>query len=418
MNKIQQLIQNYPQSKKDIIHELQHRESLWLAYSPAAKNHYTDFYREIPTAYVFSEENFCDDYKKYLSKENINIETMKNSAEDRITLFSDFMRCGIEQVIVDNGRTFVTIALPDIINSPDFSSMPETERPLMNPALMLYTNIFFRETDAGYAENSIEQNMLKEIYNAKYLLPILPEGCRQENLAVKQFNTGTAVLNIPAIKLQAGSLCIPVFTDWIELSKLDTENVFIGNIIRFEDIEKICSCGETVAVNPLGFNLTIDKAAVASIKEGLQNKPEQPNAPKDKTEQDVNQNNSVQTVTQSSPEPSAENVHAEPAQPSEPKGFNIEFFELRSVPDAFIYKLIEQFDMTEGIRNAYLKGYKQNDRSGYLCIVDFEGTDPTAFQKIAQETTPLTNGIPLTFVKFDSPIGRTAAEGEYPFYQR
>ncbi len=96
---------------------------------------------------------------------------------------------------------------------------------------------------------------------------------------------------------------------------------------------------------------------------------------------------------------------------------NLTFFELQSVPDVLIHKLIELFDMTEGIRNVYLKGFIQNDRSGYLCVVDFEGTDPEVFQKIAQETVPLTGGVPLSFVKYDSNIGRTAAEGAYPFYQ-
>ena len=76
------------------------------------------------------------------------------------------------------------------------------------------------------------------------------------------------------------------------------------------------------------------------------------------------------------------------------------------------------FDVTEGIHNVYLKGIRRNGRSGYLAIVDFTGTDPAVFGKMAQEAGPYTGGVPFTFVKYDSRVGRAAAEGAYPFYQR
>ena len=491
MNKIQQLIKKYPQSKNDIIHELQHQDSLWIAYSPVTKNHYTDFYKGISTAYIFSEEDYCNSYKKYLSAKKINIEPMENLIEKRITLFSDFIRCGIEQIIVDNGQTFVILTLPDIINSPDFSSLPEEERPLTNPSLVMHTNMFFQNISAGNTESSIENDMMKDIYEAKYLIPLLPEDRVSEDIVIKQFNTGTAILNIPAVKFGTDRSCIPVFTDWLELSKLDTKNMFAGNIVSFDDIDKICSYGEVVTINPLGFNMIIDSTTIASIKSrfstqyeqtaafaqenyeqanvpaqenyektnvSAQENYEQANVPAQENYEQTNvsaqenyeqanvpaQENYEQTnvPTQENYEqtnvPTQENYEQAnvPAQEnfdqiatpdqnvpeqkqSLPKHqeINLTFFELQSVPDVLIHKLIELFDMTEGIRNVYLKGFIQNDRSGYLCVVDFEGTDPEVFQKIAQETVPLTGGVPLSFVKYDSNIGRTAAEGAYPFYQ-
>ena len=88
------------------------------------------------------------------------------------------------------------------------------------------------------------------------------------------------------------------------------------------------------------------------------------------------------------------------------------------MPDLFIRKLMELLDQTEGIRKVYLKGIRRNQREGYLAIVDFEGTDPARFQQIAQEAGPLAQGMPLTFVSYNSEIGRKASEETYPFYQR
>ena len=116
MNKIQELIQQYAETNDNqfmlkIIELLQQRELIWTAYSPVTKNHYIEFQNGIPTAYVFSEIDFCNAFKDYLSNMKIRIEPMECDKEARASLFSDFFRNGIEQVIVDNGQMFVVIAL-------------------------------------------------------------------------------------------------------------------------------------------------------------------------------------------------------------------------------------------------------------------------------------------------------------------
>ena len=71
MNRIQELIIKYSNSRDNavmhaIIEELQKREKLWSAYSLASKNHYIQFHEGLPTAYLFSEIEFCDAFREYL----------------------------------------------------------------------------------------------------------------------------------------------------------------------------------------------------------------------------------------------------------------------------------------------------------------------------------------------------------------
>ena len=177
MNNIQQLIKKYAQSKSseamnDIITALQRQDSLWVAYSPLTKNHYADFHRGTPTAFLFSEERFCTAFKKYLAGKGTVIEPMENLASGRIILFSDFLRNGIEQVIIDNGQTFVVLNVSDIINTPDYSSLPENERPVSNPQLMIHANMFFQGVGNGTSEGQTEQDMMRDIFTSKYLLPV------------------------------------------------------------------------------------------------------------------------------------------------------------------------------------------------------------------------------------------------------
>ena len=455
MSKIQRLIKQYPQTKNEIIREIQKQDSVWIAYSPATKNFYADFHRGAPTAFLFSEEKFCNAFKRYLETKNVNIETMENLAQNRIPLLSDLIRSGIEQVIVDNGQTFVIFEINDLIKTPDFSSLPKEERPVSNPSLIMHTNMYFQGISTGNTEKNVEYNMMKDIYEATFLMPISVDGRCPENCVLQGFDTGTAVFDVPRIKLGASRTCIPLFTDWIELSKLDKEKICIGNTVDFNDILRICETGELVALNPLGFNLIMDKTTALSIRSRFETEPYVP-TPVQSTEpvqqapvqqepiqqepiqqEPIQQEPVQQEPVQQEPvqqEPVQQEpvqqapvqqvpvqqapVQQAPVQQQRPQTEDIVFFELRSVPDALIRKLTEMFDVTEGIHNVYLKGIRRNGRSGYLAIVDFTGTDPAVFGKMAQEAGPYTGGVPFTFVKYDSRVGRAAAEGAYPFYQR
>ena len=439
----------------EIIREIQKQDSVWIAYSPATKNFYADFHRGAPTAFLFSEEKFCNAFKRYLETKNVNIETMENLAQNRIPLLSDLIRSGIEQVIVDNGQTFVIFEINDLIKTPDFSSLPKEERPVSNPSLIMHTNMYFQGISTGNTEKNVEYNMMKDIYEATFLMPISVDGRCPENCVLQGFDTGTAVFDVPRIKLGASRTCIPLFTDWIELSKLDKEKICIGNTVDFNDILRICETGELVALNPLGFNLIMDKTTALSIRSRFETEPYVP-TPVQSTEpvqqapvqqepiqqepiqqEPIQQEPVQQEPVQQEPvqqEPVQQEpvqqapvqqvpvqqapVQQAPVQQQRPQTEDIVFFELRSVPDALIRKLTEMFDVTEGIHNVYLKGIRRNGRSGYLAIVDFTGTDPAVFGKMAQEAGPYTGGVPFTFVKYDSRVGRAAAEGAYPFYQR
>ena len=440
MSKIQRLIKQYPQTKNEIIREIQKQDSVWIAYSPATKNFYADFHRGAPTAFLFSEEKFCNAFKRYLETKNVNIETMENLAQNRIPLLSDLIRSGIEQVIVDNGQTFVIFEINDLIKTPDFSSLPKEERPVSNPSLIMHTNMYFQGISTGNTEKNVEYNMMKDIYEATFLMPISVDGRCPENCVLQGFDTGTAVFDVPRIKLGASRTCIPLFTDWIELSKLDKEKICIGNTVDFNDILRICETGELVALNPLGFNLIMDKTTALSIRSRFETEPyvptpvqsaepvqqapvqqepiqQEPIQQEPVQQEPVQQEPVQQAPVQQVPVQQAP-VQQAPVQQQRPQTEDIVFFELRSVPDALIRKLTEMFDVTEGIHNVYLKGIRRNGRSGYLAIVDFTGTDPAVFGKMAQEAGPYTGGVPFTFVKYDSRVGRAAAEGAYPFYQR
>ncbi len=377
MKTMQEWIADYAESKSSeiyqtIIEQLQTVNKLWTAYSPVTKNHYMEYFQGRPTAFLFSERQFCESFREHLQTHRVKIEPELCKTEDRLLLFSDLYRSGVEHILLDNGQQFICIPLFDVIDKPDFSAFSEKDRPVVNPSLMVSADWFFQTFDAGTATKNTRKKMLRELYRGTYLMPVLTE--EAETAQTVSARDGTPV-TIPAVALENGETLLPFFTDWTEFSRFDKEKQLAGSVVSFRDIEYLCEQNETIAVNPFGFNMVIDKNALALIKK----------------------------------------VSADIILPEEEE---VTLFELRSVPNDMIQALMALLDRTDGVKTAYLKGIARQDRTGYLVIVDAEGTDPSMFEEMAQQVGTYAQGASVEFVGFHTEFGRQAAETTYPFFQK
>ncbi len=377
MSSIQQLIQIYGQTndKKflhQIISQINTNETIWVAYSPVTKNHYIDYIKGAPTAFIFSEEGFCEDFKVFLAKSGVKIETMECSAGDRTALFSDMYRSGIELIVVDNGKTLLYVDLSDIAEKPDHFDLPPEQQPVSNPKLLRSADYFFELFDSKGDSRSMEPIMLKEIYESQYLLPVLTDEAAKNGKSLFEVKTEEGqMLNIPALTMKDGRHCIPVFTDWTELKRFDKNQLCSGNIILFDNIADFCQDGASVVINPFGFNMVIDQSAIAAIRKA------------------ANIGNDDITV------------------------FNIE-----TISNEMAAALIEQLEKSGAAKSAYLRGIRQNGVSGYLLIIDINEGGEEKIAALPQAILPLTEGVPITLVKYKSEFGRQAAQGQEPFYQK
>lgn len=389
METIQELIAVYAETKsleayQAIIKKVQTVNKLWAAYSPVTKNHYMEYFNGKPAAFIFSQKEFCETFKEHLAIHQLKIESELCKSEDRIQFFSDLYRSGIENIVLDNGQQFIGLSLSDIIRQPDFSSLSKQEQPVMNPSLVVRANLFFQTFDAGTATKNTRKNVLRALYQGKYLMPVIADQNTPldglENVTLKAINTADGItVTVPALQLEENQILIPFFTDWVEFSRFDRDRQCIGNIVTFRDIAYLCEQNEKIAVNPFGFNMVIDKNALAMIQKV-----------------------------------SADIALEEDIYEEEP----VTLFELRSVPNDMIYVLQNIMNQTNGIQAAYLKGITRGDISGYLVIVDLDNTDSAILTMMEQQVSPYTQGVPIEFVTTQSDLGREAAQSTYPFYQR
>lgn len=380
MSSIQQLIQIYSQTNdkqflSQIISQINTNEKIWAAYSPVTKNHYVDYIKGAATAFIFSQGQYCQDFVQFLATANTKAETMECSVNDRAVMFADMYRSGIELIVVDNGKTLLYMNLSDIAEKPDDSAIPEKQKPVSNPKLLCTANYFFQRFDAKSSTGSIEPVMMKEIRDATYLLPILTDETVKNEKNVQslcQMKTGNGtMLNIPALQMKNGQNCIPVFTDWIELKRFDTNKLCSGNVITFADIAYFCQYGADVVINPFGFNMRIDKNSVNEIKKSA----------------------------------AAAND-------------NITVFDIETISNEMASALVTQLEKSGVVKTAYLRGVRQNGISGYLVIADTEEGQEQKLSELPRILSQFTGGVPITLVRYNSEFGRQAANGKEPFYRK
>ena len=426
MPTVQELIDEYARSKnsdiyKKIIKAVQTENKLWVAYSPVTKNNYIEYFSGKPSAFIFSEKAFCEDFKEHLAVHKVEIETELCKSETRIQFFSDLFRCGIENIILDNGKQFIQINIFDIIEKPDFSSLPKSEQPVFNQSLMVIANLFFQTFKAGTSTQNTRTKLLRSLYQAKYLMPVIIDrntpldGLENSFLKAIYSADGIAV-TVPALKLENDDTLIPFFTDWTEFSRFDRDRQCAGNIVSFKDIEYLCSQGEKIAVNPFGFNMVIDNNALNLIKKVssdiIIDEEYFEEIPEENSENDSEEYQEY--IPQDDSEEYSDDYSEDDFQEDEEP---ITLFELRSVPNQMIQALMYFMQNTKGVHSAYLKGIKQGDSTGYLVIVDFEG-DTSVLNDIAEQVCPYTQGASIDIILLDSDLGQQAAQSTYPFYQK
>lgn len=392
MSEIQELIVEFDKCKTrelyvKIIEGLRTAEKLWAAYSPVTNNFYLDIFKgEKVAAFIFSDEEYYNVYEDRLKGKNIKIKPFVSSLEKRVEIFSNLYRSGFDIVVVDNGQRFVIIDLLDIIKKPDFSNVPEVNRPVLNPSLVAAANNFFQALSSRRPVQVLERRMFKEIYNARFLLPI-----DRNSLKVESNGSGNgevvikkdSVLNIPLITNENNRNYIAIFTDWDEFKKFDHELKFGGNIIKFEDLRFFCKNNDGLVINPFGFNMILNEETLKLIEDVATGKiPDLP-------------------LEQATSRDKASVSYREPEK----------------YPKRMVEKIKQCLKKHSEVRSAYLKLLIKNDEESWIIVLDFDGDRKALFNDIAKEAIPEAGGKFISFAHINTGIGEQIAMISKPFYK-
>ena len=231
-------------SKEEAIKELQTREEIFVAYSQATKLPYVKCDEETfnDQAWIFSTEEGIKEFGKKMLEEKVLLMGMKFTKKDYPRLYGTFYAIGVNTVVWVDGEDKIEIDLPDIAKQADMSKIEPAKRPLLNPTLELSGIYFMQELRRPVVKKS------------EYLVAmnVDPEDPKK--------------INIPYLKNKKEEILQPVFTDVMELEKFTKgQKLRIAKVPFAKLPELLIDKAMAYAVNPLGFNLVLNREQLNKI---------------------------------------------------------------------------------------------------------------------------------------------------------
>lgn len=392
MDTIQQIIKKFDSSKdkqvySEIIERIKTEVLLWVSYSPYTNNYYLDFENGKPACYIFTEKKYYDEYQDYMMQQQIFVKPVENNVEQRMLLFDDLYRSGFETLVIYNGQTHLVMSLFDVIDKPDFSNVAEISRPILNPTLVCAANNFFQGLSTKRVTRDMEANMFKEIYHAKYLMPL---DASKMNMEKTNTDNGecvvkeNSIMQFPLITNSEDKSFYPFFTDWNEFRRFDKEQKFSGNIVTFEDIRYFIDKADGISINPYGVNITLTNDMLTVIESVAKGSPQ----------------NTV--IKEQVAEKDTKVMLGAPAE----------------YPHEMIDAICKYLKTNKNVNAAYLRLMIKDNEQSYLIVVDFSGDKNEVFSGIANASVPFSNGLYLDFVPLSSSFGKDAVDKVEPFYKK
>lgn len=249
-------------SKEEAIKELQTRDAVYVAYAQATKLPYVKCDEETynDQAWLFSTEEGIKAFGKKMIESKILLMGMKYEKKDYPRLYGTFYAIGVNTVVWVDGEEQIEIDLPDIARQTDMSQIEPSKRPLLNPTLEL-SGIYFMqelrrpvEKDQHGNLRELEEELIVNLRKAEYLIPmnVDPEDPKK--------------INIPYLKNKKDEILQPVFTDVMELEKFTRgKKMRIAKVPLAKLPELMIEKAIAYAVNPLGFNLVLNKEQLTKI---------------------------------------------------------------------------------------------------------------------------------------------------------
>ena len=248
-------------SKEQAVKELQNREFVFVAYSQVTRLPYVTCDEETfnDQAWVFSTEEGIKEYGKKRLEDKVLLMGMRYEKKDYPRFYGTLYAIGVNTVIWVDGEEQCEVDLENIAKQ-DLSKLPPEKRPLLNPALQL-SGIYFMQELRRPVKNEQRRNMreLEEEFVADLR--------KSEFLMVMEVSKDDPKkINIPFLKDKKDQILQPVFSDVMELEKFTKGKKMRVAKLPFAKLpEVMLENAAAYVVNPMGFNLVLNKDQVKKI---------------------------------------------------------------------------------------------------------------------------------------------------------
>ena len=247
--------------KIEVLQKLQKMEAFYVLFSRGTNNPFIicdpDTYND--QVWIFEENKDLEEMAKPLIENKNALAAIKVENKSFLHFFTTLISIGVNAVMFVEKERKTEFDLEEIIRKPDYSNLPEKERPLLNPQMQISAIYFMQELRRGVKMEEkptlkeLEEEMAANLVKSKFLL------------AVEAGQEGEQ-MQVPYIKDKEGNVFQPVFTDTGEFSKFNGKKKFRAVMVDFKNMKKVVIPDAVgIVVNPQGFNLIVRKDKFDSL---------------------------------------------------------------------------------------------------------------------------------------------------------
>ena len=252
--------------KAEFLQSLPTLEEAYILYSHLTHVPYTVYNEQSgeDEAFLFTSLETAKAKAVALNEANLQPTiAIKMNQKELITIVSSFFVYGITAMHWITAEGEAVFNVRDVIRRPDFSNLPEPQRPLENPSLQISMIYYMQElrrkdpnTDLKHLQE-LDEEMSANIKRATYLLPIVDksEG-EQKNIQQILF------------RLNETTSLVPLFSDGMEYQRFKAGKEEIKAIVvTFEQLAtmEIPQGTNGYIINPGGVGVVLTKDYIQKI---------------------------------------------------------------------------------------------------------------------------------------------------------
>lgn len=250
-------------SEQDAIKELQTRDAVFVAYSQATKLPYVICDEESfnDQVWVFATEEEIKAFGKKKLEEKVLLMGMKYEKKDYPRFYGTLYAIGVNSVVWVDGENQIEVELTKIARQADFSQLEPKKQPLFNSTLQLSGIYFMQELRRPLKKEErtanmreMEEELIVNLKKSEFLVAMAtdPEDPKK--------------VNIPYLKNKQGDILQPAFTDVMEFDKFARGKKLRAAKVPFAKLPGlIISQAKAFVINPMGFNLILDREQLGRI---------------------------------------------------------------------------------------------------------------------------------------------------------
>lgn len=218
--------------------------------------------------YVYVDAQEALEHARKLTQEKNPAVVVNCKEQEVLQFFAELRLTGVNAICfvtpAEQGGEQFMVQLEEFLRVPDYSKVPEAQRPLENPSLQLSMLYFMQEIRKPIPMEEkknlaqLEEETSVNLARAKFMVP----------LREQKAEDGTSQKSIVLLRNEKEESYVPLFTDNAEIRKFMQGKPCPAMVTDFEGVVKLfANEGLTgIAVNPVSSNVMLQKAGVESIK--------------------------------------------------------------------------------------------------------------------------------------------------------